>query len=379
LQGPKLHIVSFDVPYPADYGGAIDVYYKIKSLAEAGCEIYLHCFAYGREQAAVLENLCKQVWYYPRLTGWRGLSLTLPYMVYSRRNSLLLQRLLDIDAPILFEGIHCTFHANHPGLKDRVKLLRAHNVEHDYYKQLAQKEKSFLPKLYYSVEAHLLRKYEQAFDSVDTILCISQTDANHFAELHPSKNVQLVSAFHPFTVQHIPIGMGRYCLYHGNLQHPENNEAVVFLLSNVIPELSNIDFIIAGRNPSQEIKNLCEQYAIRTLFENPGEEQMNELVMNAHIHVLPTFQRSGIKLKLLYALFGGRHVIANEAMLYGNDLADVCHVANTADEMIQQINHLADTPFTETMRKQRMNTLGERYDNAANAQRIITCLQRKFP
>ncbi|MCX6283192.1 MAG: mannosyltransferase, partial [Bacteroidetes bacterium] len=39
-----LHIVSFDIPYPPDYGGVIDVYYKIKTLSEAGVKIHLHCF-----------------------------------------------------------------------------------------------------------------------------------------------------------------------------------------------------------------------------------------------------------------------------------------------------------------------------------------------
>ena len=31
-----LHLVSFDVPYPPDYGGVIDVYNKIKTLYQVG-------------------------------------------------------------------------------------------------------------------------------------------------------------------------------------------------------------------------------------------------------------------------------------------------------------------------------------------------------
>ena len=30
-----LHIISFDVPYPANYGGVIDVFYRVKALTEA--------------------------------------------------------------------------------------------------------------------------------------------------------------------------------------------------------------------------------------------------------------------------------------------------------------------------------------------------------
>ena len=42
----ELNIVSFDVPYPPDYGGAIDIYYKIATLNNLGIKIYLHCFQY---------------------------------------------------------------------------------------------------------------------------------------------------------------------------------------------------------------------------------------------------------------------------------------------------------------------------------------------
>ena len=55
-----LHVVAFDVPYPANYGGVIDVFYRIKALVEAGIKVHLHCFQYGRPAAAVLDR-CHEV------------------------------------------------------------------------------------------------------------------------------------------------------------------------------------------------------------------------------------------------------------------------------------------------------------------------------
>ena len=101
----KLHIISLDIPYPADYGGVIDIFYKLRSLHEAGVEITLHCFQYGnRTPQAELKKYCKDVFYYPRLTGWKGLDMTLPYIISSRRSKDLLANLVQDDAPILFEG-----------------------------------------------------------------------------------------------------------------------------------------------------------------------------------------------------------------------------------------------------------------------------------
>ena len=58
MQDKHLHIISFDIPYPPDYGGVVDVFYKIKALSLLGIKIHLHCFEYGRKHAAVLNELC---------------------------------------------------------------------------------------------------------------------------------------------------------------------------------------------------------------------------------------------------------------------------------------------------------------------------------
>ena len=50
LENKKLHLISFDVPFPANYGGVIDVFYKINSLHKIGIQVILHCFQYGREK-----------------------------------------------------------------------------------------------------------------------------------------------------------------------------------------------------------------------------------------------------------------------------------------------------------------------------------------
>ena len=41
------------MPYPPDYGGVFDLYYKLKYLHERGVIIHLHCYEYGRGKQAV--------------------------------------------------------------------------------------------------------------------------------------------------------------------------------------------------------------------------------------------------------------------------------------------------------------------------------------
>ena len=49
MPGREIHIVCFDVPHPPDYGGVIDIYYKVKSLHELGIKVHLHCYQYGSQ------------------------------------------------------------------------------------------------------------------------------------------------------------------------------------------------------------------------------------------------------------------------------------------------------------------------------------------
>ncbi|HTN16182.1 MAG TPA: hypothetical protein VL092_00770, partial [Chitinophagaceae bacterium] len=182
---PKaVHLISSDVPYPADYGGMIDVFYTIRQLAQAGIEVYLHCFQYGREEAPELKQYCKEVHYYKRKTGLTGLSLSLPYMMYSRRDARLLPNLLRIDAPIIFEGIHCCYLLNEPSLAGRKKILRNQNVEQQYYALLADRTDNPLKKLYFRAEAALLRRFENKLQAADFLAPISQKDTEFFKILY---------------------------------------------------------------------------------------------------------------------------------------------------------------------------------------------------
>jgi hypothetical protein len=374
LQQNKLHIVSFDVPYPADYGGAIDVYYKIKALHDAGVEIYLHCFDYGRGDQPQLKELCHEVWYYPRNTGIKGVSFNKPYIVNSRKNALLLKRLQDIEAPILFEGVHTTYYLNHPSLKTRKKAVRVHNVESDYYRQLATKENSLVKKSYYSIESSLLEHYERTLINADTIFALSMDDEKHFASLYPNTKHQFIGPFHYNNqITSIP-GTGNYCLYHGNLSHPENIEAALFLLKEVIPNIES-PFIIAGRNPTTAIINACNTVNNCQLVANPNETQMHQLMQDAHIHLMISFMASGMKLKLLNALYQGRHVIANDPILYGTGLDQLCYIAKRPIEILAEISHTMNEPFTEKNIANRNTVLSEHYNNQINAHKIITWMQ----
>jgi len=115
----SLNIITLNIPYPPDYGGMIDTYYRIKTLHNLGIRIHLHSFAYGRKASKELESFCESVSYYPRKSGFIYNLSHLPYVVNTRRSKNLLKNLLRNDYPIFFDGLHTTKYLDHPALAER--------------------------------------------------------------------------------------------------------------------------------------------------------------------------------------------------------------------------------------------------------------------
>ena len=125
-----IHIISFDVPYPPNYGGVIDVFYKLKALHKAGVKIHLHCFEYGRGVKKELEEFCVSVHYYPRKTGFLQHFSFVPFIIKSRASNELVQNLIKVPAPILMEGLHTCALLKNDQLSTIFKIFRESNIEH---------------------------------------------------------------------------------------------------------------------------------------------------------------------------------------------------------------------------------------------------------
>jgi hypothetical protein len=367
-----LHLISFDIPYPPDYGGAIDVFYKIKALAEAGTEIHLHCSEYGRKRSPELEKICKTVHYYPRKKGFLKLFRNLPYIVATRKNKNLLKILQSDQAPILFEGLHSCAFLNSKALKKRLKLVRTHNIEHDYYAALAKAEKNLLRKIFFQTEAFKLKRYEKILHSADAVLSISEKDKKHFSKY---KNARLLPAFHEEISIQKKSKRGEGIVYHGNLSVGENIQAVLYLIENVFAKIKH-PVIIAGRNPDKKLRSAAEKYEHITLVANPTKKEMEAYISNAQINILITFQATGIKLKLLNALTAGRFCICNSAMTAGTGLESLCNIADKPEDLIRLTNQLYTQNFDEDGHEyEKRKTVFEKlFSNQKGAGKIMSVI-----
>lgn len=364
-----LHIITHDVPWPADFGGVMDLFYKIKTLHKEGVKIHLHCFVKERPPQDELKKYCKTVHYYQR-KKIGGISFSKPYIVQSRKCPELISNLQKDNHPVLIEGIHCSYYLHSGKLNNRTVLLRLHNAEFEYYHQLGLHEKHPLRKMYYNIESWLLKNYEKQLAAKTMIAAVSQQDVDMYQHQLSASNIFHLPVFIPFTDALGKTGRGFYCLYHGNLSINENEEAVVWLLENVFNKLP-IPFVIAGKNPSQRLEFLAHRHEHTCLVANPDDKSLHDMIAKAQVNILPSFNNTGIKLKLLNALYNGRHCLVNQAGVEGSGLEHLCTIAEDAEGFKKAIEALFYLPFEDEENEKRKASLQKLYNNQKNANKLI--------
>lgn len=348
----------------------IDSFHRIRALHKAGIRIHLHCFEYGRPRAEELTALCVSVNYYKRSRSLTRHFSGTPYIVASRDAFELPERLLDDDHPILFDGLHTTSFLGHPSFASRRKIVRAHNIEHEYYRTLARQETNLFKSMYFSSESNKLKRYERVLKKADIILALSEKDQEYFEGRYG--NAELVFPFHQYDDPETKEGSGEYIIWHGDMSVNENRLVAEYLIKTIFPRIP-YKCIIAGKDPTPRLQKLAMRYENIIIAGNPGNEEMSDLIREAHINLLAGLSTHGMKIKLLNALFAGRHCVVNSNMVSGTRLGPACMVEDSAAGIIRIIDQLMSQPFTGDMADQRRLIL-EPYSNTLNATKLINLI-----
>ncbi len=367
----SLHIISPDIPYPADEGRFLDIFYKIRSLHREGIQIKLHCFQNERpKEHEELSKYVKELYYYPIGNGHKGFSLSIPYNVASRYSEELKENLLKDRDPIMLEGVQAAYITRDERFKDRRMAIRITQLEHQFYEQSSAVSLSLVKKFMYSHEACLFRKFEMSLPKDLLIFNANRNDGEYIGWEFKWKNNRHIPFFLPFQEVNSIEGLGTYCLYHGNLGRPANERAAFFLLEKVFKN-SRIPFVITGKNPSRKLIKAAKSSHYSCIVENPSEAELQDMIVRAQVNILPSFIESGTPIKLLNTLFNGKHCVVNEKMVKGTGLEPACHIAANAVSFRRIVEQLFHLPFPPEEIELRKRLLEAEYNNQHNAKSII--------
>lgn len=163
----------------------------------------------------------------------------------------------------------------------------------------------------FAEEFRRIRIYERKVGKMfDHMILVSERDK----ELIPDKNVSV-----------IPLGVNidifipqeavekKYTLiFSGNMAYAPNIHAVKWFMEKSLPIIQkvmpNVTFVIAGGNPSQELKNIGRQKGI---IVTGFVDSMPDMLNQACIAIAPMQSGSGMQFKILEAMSCGLPVVTN--------------------------------------------------------------------
>jgi hypothetical protein len=183
-------------------------------------------------------------------------------------------------------------------------------------------------------------------------------------------SVIYIPPFHPNQAVESKTNRGEYALFHGKLSISDNEQAAIYLAKKVFSKVE-VPFIIAGKEPSSRLIEAVSSFPNIEIVANPKEQEMNDLIQNAQLNVLVSFQRSGMKLKLLNALYRGRFCITNRSMVQNTGLESLCIIKNTSKEIAASIESYMNLQFSANQVQERRDILEKSFSNKGNALKIV--------
>lgn len=367
MQKKAIQIVTFNNPYPPNYGGAIDMYYKIKALSAQGVQISLHVFYEDRIDLGDLKLYCENIALYKRdRSVLKHLSFK-PFAVTSRISKELVENLKASKVPVFFESLRTLWVLGKVDLSQKI-AVRCHNIEHDYSWGLYRNETNWLKKIAYLLEGYKYKYFESILNKADILMPLSYYDFEYFKAQY-----QVPTYFLPVFQGNNSLeskeGMGTYALYHGDLSVADNVKSAHFIL-NVFKHLDKPLIIASSTMHPSIIKAVkaCDNITFQVI---KNEEQLTKLIKDAHINTLYSFQRSGTKLKVFNALFKGRFCIVNTNMVDDEDVLSQCEIAEDQEHYKQTVLRLFEQSFVLT--PSRVDVL-HKYQAAHNAEKIINIM-----
>lgn len=370
-----LHIISLDVPIPANYGGVIDIYFRAKAVKKLDVKVILHCFEYGRSTHQNFSEIADEVHFYKRKRTIVDNLKSAPFIVTTRKSEELVARLLQDNHPILMEGHHCAGLLNDSRLKERKKYVRIHNVEWMYYKALSESRTSWWRILFFLNESRKLKKFDATLSLADGLFCLSTTELKYYQTINPASYLWPVG----FKMEKsIDLATENYALFHGNLSVAENEKSLRWIVDVWAKNKITLPLVVAGKNPELKLKQFLDKYPFVELIQNPSNEKMTQLISAAKINLLITFQSTGVKLKLLNSLAQGKRCIVNPLMVEGTDLGKFCEVINTEEELAAALIKQEDTAFTNESLSARTDYLKTHFDVVKNTKKILRIMEGRI-
>jgi polysaccharide biosynthesis protein PslH len=245
---------------------------------------------------------------------------------------------------IVFESIYMSPYFEVCKTFSKSKLiLRSHNIENEIWYRKYENETVFLKKIYLNFLAKSLKNVEDNFwNKFDKILAISSNDKKYISS-KTSNNVLLypfIQQINDTTKKDFPSKITK--LFHiGAMDWQPNINGINWFIENVFSKLvetnNEFELHLAGRNMSKSFIEKNENR--KNVFLHGQVQSSQEFMFQNHLLVVPIFEGSGMRVKIIEAFSYNIPVLCNSIAIQGIEKEfrnkKTASILDSANDMIQ--------------------------------------------
>lgn len=380
----KITLISHVIPYPPVHGARIDIWRRIKAFANSGVKLQLIYWSHHSpkpDELAEIEKYTQQLCLFPfRRTptaiARRIIDLfSYPLDVTSRilrGNELtgLRAQVESFNPDLIFlDGIQAGIVANDLSNTLNVPIVtRSHNIEHLYQKRLlgaAKGWKKLKKRLCLNnlenYEEDILRKSVLFYDiSIDDLKYWQEKGLTNGRYLPPLIEITANNPSEQYN-NSIDSNLIYDVVFLGSLYTDNNVAGIVWFLTKVTPlireQLTSVKILIAGLNPINKIKQLCNETEGVELKINP--QSSSEIYSSGRVLINPISAGSGVNLKSIEMLVSRRPIISRSQGISGlpEEIKQYFIVADEAQSFADEIVKCLSThPKTNNIEPDLLNS-----------------------
>lgn len=380
-------VVAHFFPYPPRHGSAVDIWGQILSLTALGYTVDLIATdskAPSEANLAAVQTKVRNVWCLQRERRYRQALTLRPFQVESRR-ALRAVSLTDEYEWVLLETEYVADILLNKSLKTKYCVLRVHNDEIRYYRELSKNCTDVAEKVLFFVDSVRFRFFlPSVWRKCRQLWFISDSELKHFVAKRPWDSGK--AFFIPPRVDSLSMlthhSNGMDVLFIGALTRSMNVRGLRWYLTEVHPriQVEGYRLVIAGYTGGDSIDWLQEICKMQpNIVTQSDVEDLGPLYRNSSVFVNPIFSGAGLKVKTINALEAGLPVVTTDVGAEGTGLRDGDHIliANSAEKFAKSVGTL----LTDRVKSARLVRSAQAYLREAYDQEklIASCLRALSP
>lgn len=279
----------------------------------------------NNEDVLEVQKYVKSILFCERVNKVIDLFSLLPLQVQSRKALQTVVLTEKYDVAIL-EGDYVYAVLNNVAFRAAEIILRVHNNEQVYFRELALSSGRDWRKVYYNLESYKFAVLNKLFcKRVKNRMYISCDEWKEFSSRYPNQN----STFLPACLSEVISRPFQYTspkvLFVGSLFMVNNREAIKWYIENVHKKLMDIQgyqLVIAGNTRGESLEWLFKltQNKNVKIYDSPA--QLDDIYRDCSVFINPMQHGAGVKIKTINAIQNGLPIVTTTI---GNEGTGLSH------------------------------------------------------